>query len=352
MAGPAGESGRRNPAAAEQGLKTRFSPLKNMLLCLRMNIELTPELIDQIIFGMENQNEFFYLNLERETVEPESQIDEAQRNDESRYVLIPRWGSADGFQLMEKFVDSLRNPVYRERLRAALSAGKGVFRNFKNILKEREDIQRLWFQFKEREMRSRVVEWYEQLCDALGAQKLGIEREETEDLILSDFVIETAPPEVRKQLEEYDLKAFREAFGEEPQDFTHLMYLARRTLAPQDPKKMAVYRAVTPRGETAGVVWGVDAWLSSRAEAIFRQDPGVSFLLQFYVEPEYRGLGLSRLLLDTYIREAYRREMKRVVLDLWGGAQSIGRIVEEYGFSSYRSSFLLELDTWGKSDSL
>ena len=89
-------------------------------------MELTPELIDQIIFGMENQISYYYLDLEQGKVEEESQLEEEQRTDESRYILIPRWSSADGFQLMERFVDSLRNPVFRERLREALASRKGV----------------------------------------------------------------------------------------------------------------------------------------------------------------------------------------------------------------------------------
>lgn len=314
-----------------------------------MSMELTPELIDQIIFGMENQISYYYLDMEMGRVEEESQLDESQRLEEERYVLIPRWSSADGFQLMERFVDSLRNPVFRERLREALASRKGVFRNFKNILKERDDIQRLWFQFKEREMRTRVLEWYEQICDALGYQKLGPEREETEDLVLSDFIIAPAGPLVRDRLEEYDLKAFREASGDKPQDLTHLLFLARRSLIPGDQDKLVVFSAATPEGETAGLIWGTDAWLSPQAAAFFDEDPGVSFLIQFYVEPEFRGLGLARLLLDTYIHEAYNREMKRVILDLWGSAQSMGRVLDEYGFYPYRSSFHMDLDLWERN---
>jgi GNAT superfamily N-acetyltransferase len=316
-----------------------------------MNFELTPELTDQIIFGMENQNEFFYLNLQKGTVEAEKQVDPQSKTDETLYVLIPRWNSADGFHLMEKFVDSLRNPVYRERLRAALAGGKGVFRNFKNILKEREDIQRLWFQFKEREMRSRVREWHEELCEAWGFQQLGPEPEETEELVLSDFIIETAPDSLLGELEEWDFRAFEEACAGNPPDLTHLFYLARRSLTEGDGSKV-VLRAATPAGETAGLIWGIDAWLSERVAAVFADSPGVSFLLQIYVTPEFRGLGLGRLLLETYIRNAYRREMKRVVMDLWGGKQSMGRILDEYGFRSCRSSFQLDLDEWGRGEGL
>lgn len=315
-----------------------------------MGIELTPELIDQIIFSMENQNEYFYLNLEKGTVEQERLIPPEVRTNEERYVRIPRWGSADGFHLMEKFVDSLRNPVFRERLREALSSGRGVFRNFKNILKEREDIQRLWFQFKEREMRAQVVEWYNQLCEALGYARIGPEPEETEELVLSDFVIETGGSELAEKLEELDLAAFHEACGQQEPELQHLLYLARRSLIPREGEGRILLQALTPAGESAGFAWGVDAWLSARTTEVFQEEPAVSFLLQLYVQPEFRGLGLARLLLDTYIKRAYQREMKRVVLDLWGGSQSMQRTLETIGFEAVRSSFQIDLDEWAKRD--
>ena len=311
-----------------------------------MKSELTSELTDLIIYGMENQQEYFYLNIETGVVEPESQLSETADISESRYEKIPRWSPADGFLLMEKFVDSLRNPVFRERLKSALSAGKGVFRNFKNILKEREDIQRLWFNFKEKEMRARVVEWFELVCEARGLAMLGGEPEETEDLVLSDFRIEPAPPELASMLESYDLKSFTEAFGDAPREFTHLLYLARRSLITRDTEEVIVLRAVSPAGETAGLVWGVDSWLGDETRRFFSHDPGVSFLLQFYVEPEYRGLGLSRMLLNSYIDGAYSREMKRVVVDLWGGGRSLDKLLSEFGFGGYRESYMLDLSRW------
>ena len=54
---------------------------------------------------------------------------------DDRHVRLPRWGSAEGFHLMESFVTSIDNPAYREQLSRALTMGKGVFRAFKDTLK-------------------------------------------------------------------------------------------------------------------------------------------------------------------------------------------------------------------------
>jgi hypothetical protein len=61
-------------------------------------------------------------------------------------------------------------------------------------------------------------------------------------------------------------------------------------------------------------------------------------------------LGLARLLLDSYIKRAYQREMKRVVLDLWGGSQSMQRMLETTGFETVRSSYHIDLDEWAKQE--
>ena len=79
-------------------------------------------------------------------------------------------------------------------MRDALSAGRGVFRNFKNALKQSRDLERSWYRFKEREMRRVVAEWYNQEREAAGLERLGPEPEETEDLTVSDFVVDAALP--------------------------------------------------------------------------------------------------------------------------------------------------------------
>ena len=150
-----------------------------------MEFELTQELADQIVFAMENQNEFFCLDTDTLIIVPA----ERSKENPERFIRIPDWKPSDGFYLMEKFISLLRNPVFREKLKSCLTEGRGVFRKFKNILKEREDIERLWFNFKDKEMKLRVSSWYNDFCEFRGYNALVIESEETSDLILSDFVL-------------------------------------------------------------------------------------------------------------------------------------------------------------------
>ena len=156
-----------------------------------MTFPLTRELIDQIMFGMENQDTDFLLDLYDQKVVRIDELPDEGQDDEARYIPLPEWRSVDGYNLMEKFVASLHNPIYREILRSILASGKGVFRQFKDALKERQEIERLWYRFKEREMRAHVVEWYNVLRESWGLARIGDPEDEgTEVLVLSDFALE------------------------------------------------------------------------------------------------------------------------------------------------------------------
>ncbi len=148
-----------------------------------MEFELTPEITDEVIFAMEDQTgHFLYDSAECRCVASIERDD-----DDDRYYAIPVWDSISGFRMMDRFVAQLRNPVVREELRTALAAGHGVFRNFKNILKSHPEIERLWYQFKEREMRNIVLEWYNSLRDFWGLDRIGSEPEETGEIVSQDF---------------------------------------------------------------------------------------------------------------------------------------------------------------------
>lgn len=117
---------------------------------------LTSELLDQIIFAMENQETESCLDLKEALVTERDAID-ADEDEEDRYLDLPDWTSADGFRLMEKFIDKVRNPYYRDRLSTTLQGGKGVFRRFKDVLSEQGSLLQAWYGFKQHEMEKVVT---------------------------------------------------------------------------------------------------------------------------------------------------------------------------------------------------
>jgi GNAT superfamily N-acetyltransferase len=151
--------------------------------------ELTQELIDDIIFWMEDQNGEFVIDVQVGTVVNVGEFGVANEVDgtEDRYINLPEWDSADGFGLMENFTASLKNPPARKQLSAALNRGRGVFRAFKDALAEFPEVEKLWFAYKDKEMHKAVHTWYAALCEEAGVRKIGEEPEETDELVSEDF---------------------------------------------------------------------------------------------------------------------------------------------------------------------
>jgi hypothetical protein len=159
-----------------------------------MQFELTEALMDDILFSMEDQDGEFYVDTRKGVVaggvdfdEGEFDTPEPDDDEEGRYISMPEWDSSSGFRLMERFAAGFRNPIIREELSSALNRGRGVFRAFKDVLTRRPEAEKLWFSYKEREMKQEILRWYNALREEWGLEKIGLEPEETGDLVLEDF---------------------------------------------------------------------------------------------------------------------------------------------------------------------
>jgi GNAT superfamily N-acetyltransferase len=149
-------------------------------------LALTSEVIDNIIFWMEDQNGNFVINVQTGDIlnVNDVQWDGVSADD---CVDLPEWGPTNGFGIMENFTASLKNPPAQKKLAAALNRGKGVFRAFKDAIAEYPEVEKLWFAYKEKELEKTVRAWYAGLCEEHGIQKIGEEPEETDELIKEDF---------------------------------------------------------------------------------------------------------------------------------------------------------------------
>ncbi len=323
-----------------------------------MSDELSDEVVDQIVFGMENQEESYYFDREKQVLIHEEELSEEEIEESgNRFVSLPEWRPVDGFHMMEQFTGTLRNPIYREELRETLKGGRGVFRRFKDLLKKHEPLEKLWFSFKEREMRKVVRRWYASITEAEEFERLGEEPEETEQLLLSDLMIE----EREETAEERDGKierSYEEAFYDVSSELRELTI---------DNKIAACYSTPGYTIEARTPSWssgtdsdktdktGSDASDSTDSEIagtaggeIFSADGGDIFkLLYLYVAPAYRGMGLSRLLLDRVSETAKRLEAKELVVDVPSGSAFLERELRERAFSEYVRSYSLR---WSKFD--
>jgi GNAT superfamily N-acetyltransferase len=165
-----------------------------------MRFELTDALCDDIVFSMECQYGDFYVDSkEGRVIDAENPIegdDEALNDeDESRLYELPGWDSADGFALMSHFCSGVRGKEQQKALEKALHSGKGAFRAFKDTVSHYPELEKLWYQYKENEMRKVVQEWYEGLCDEWGVAhvtKPSDKVDETRSLVAEDFSLKDA----------------------------------------------------------------------------------------------------------------------------------------------------------------
>ncbi|HKL86312.1 MAG TPA: GNAT family N-acetyltransferase [Treponemataceae bacterium] len=257
-----------------------------------MEFDLTPEIVDEIIFAMEDQSgHFLYDSVECRCVSsrdngPITDNDE----DDDRFYAIPVWDSVSGFRMMDRFAAQLRNPIVREDLRSALSAGQGVFRNFKNILKNHTEIERLWYQFKEREFRNIVYEWYNNLRDFWGLERIGLEPEETGEIVSHDFHFREYEMEDESQLDTLLSAVEREIMAEMPPELAGAIedLWNRLNGFVEEDENSCILIAESPKGEIIGA-------------AISAPIPEGSFLsaqlIKILVYPEFRGLGIGKELL-------------------------------------------------------
>lgn len=299
-----------------------------MLYSEPMDFTLTPQVIDKIGFAMEDQDQEFFIDVTSGELLPADEAEAA--SDPDRYVPIPEWGPADGFHLMENFVTTLRNPLYRDMLAEALAAGKGVFRTFKDTLRKSREIEKLWFLYKERRFKSIIVAWYNMNREARGLSRMKPEPEDTEELLASDFTVEWGERGHREEILELDRDAFFEMFPKEHGTAVEARYREKRAGLPAaGDGASAVLTAETPTGDLAGFAWGI-----VEGEAVR--------LVQLAVVREYRGIGLGAVLLRRFVLDLGRRGAKTLSMEVAGRSL---RFVDFFTSLGFKPTYqILEVD--------
>ncbi len=254
-----------------------------------MEFEMTGELMDEIIFAMEDQTGLHMFDSQELRCIPATD----QAADESRFYSIPQWDSVSGFRMMERFVAQLRNPVVREELRLALSSGHGVFRNFKNCLKNAPEVEKLWFQFKDRQMKNAVSDWYNSLRDYWGIERIGLEPEDTGDILQNDFVFRVFDDEDTSLIDGLVGSLDREIAEDLPVMLSDAVFELCNRIRSYRAEDDLIIVAENAEGELSGLT----------VSCPLPDDSLLSAHITFIgVYPEYRGLGLGRELLSRTIR--------------------------------------------------
>lgn len=307
---------------------------------------LTEFLLDAIIFAMEDQSDDYYLDLlEGDVVSEQQRLmpdgdgadEEEEIPDDERYIDIPDWQPSDGFMIMEKFANQVRNPIYKGKLIEALQAGKGVFRRFKDVIGEQPSLERDWFAFKDDQLKREVYSWYREHDGALQLLDLDLEPEElTDDILQEDFVIGSSNDKFPSQ----EILALQTALLEEMRQGNAMQQKALLLLDPRlktmQETTQFIY-ARTGEGELAGFI---------AYEVIELHTAKILF---FGNKREYRGMGLFRFLFDHFCRQAARRDYYTIIIDLAGEALSLDKLFSSLGSTTISKQILLNTSAWNES---
>lgn len=347
-----------------------------------MSHQLTAELIDQIVFGMENQTTSFFLDLERMTVVPEARLGEAAAAGPAaagtsgtsgtsgatsspaatsasgakgaakstcpatakatgatagRFIHLPTWGSADGFQLMERFAVSLRNPLVHQELLKILSSGKGVFRQFKDCLKQYPGVEKLWLSYKKNEMRGVVLTWMAGLEEEMGIEFDYPEFEDTGDLIRSDFrfafgVYDDFASDRSASLEALILDAWGEMAAAAGQSDA-IPALTETTLRGLREGTIVAGVLFNVEGEAVAII------AAALVGALPLVRPAGLEVNLLYTRPECRGLGAAAFLLEQLPVLSRERGLGAVSITIPAPASFLRRVVERMGYSQNAQVF-------------
>ena len=301
---------------------------------------LTAELLESITFSMEDQETRFYLDLQKGSLINEKErryfLEDEEDLSEDRFLSIPDWEPSDGFHLMEQFANRVRNPLYRTRLLGALQSGKGVFRKFKDTLAELPILERKWFAFKEEQLRRVVITWYREQEGVLGLMKLPAECEElTEDILLEDFTFESYEGEAPEDLSHFMQELLEQGRSSDEEDAIASFLIARR-LELLPPTHFQIAR--TQEGALAAFL------------AYELLGDGVVEVPFFAVKRDYRGLGLFRLLFDSFSRQMARLHYMRILITLSGDAVTMDRFFTPYGAEPICRQLVVKSDEWNAAN--
>jgi len=82
----------------------------------------------------------------------------AERDVGERYLRIPAAETRQGYQDMEAFIETVKDPRLKMRLEQSIQK-RGAFRNFKDALIAYPTERERWFAFKKAQMNERVLAW-------------------------------------------------------------------------------------------------------------------------------------------------------------------------------------------------
>lgn len=257
---------------------------------------LTPELIEFLIYAMENNEETF-LDLEEGVVVYSSEIDREEfKKNPKRFLNPPVWSSARGYELMLDYVANLpeTNSDTKQQLIKVLNSKKrGVFRRFKDVLSNEKKLIESWYEFKNSRMEKVIQSWYMDLQDSDDFDEID------QEMMLEDFSIseeKNIPKKIEKGFDKHisNNSILRDLWK---------VYEDKAAIIARNPEEDPI------------------------ASIVFARVGKQICVLYYWVSPEVRGLGIFSLMLDK-LRE---NEISRILFPLEQKADYLSKYLASKG---------------------
>lgn len=293
-----------------------------------MTFELSDALTDEILSAMENQTGEFCVDAQLKSVV------ECSKSDDERLYKIPEWSSADGFSMRESFTSCLHVPLVKEELQEVLHSGRGVFRNFRDIIKKYPEVEKRWHTFKYKTMYAVITEWYNQLCEVWGLEKLDSIPSSDENLVRNDFF-------------------FKEYVSEDKEKI--LSNISTDQWCNDDlPAKVSaaffeLWKNQFESAEKIGQMGHVCYSLSDDFAGCITLSPclenqkNLVFVTSFYVSENFRGLGIGTELLTLTISRVKEIGKRWIILPDFIIPEFLTPLLERMDFKKTRSGYILEI---------
>ena len=298
-----------------------------------MQFELTDSLTDDIISAMENQDVEYAVDAE----EGQLVISDSDGHvpDDERYYILPEWGPSDGFELREEFVNNLHSPLAREELQDAMHSGRGVFKNFRNVLKNYPEIDKRWHIYKHRFMSARINEWYNSLREIWGLEKLDQLPESDDTLVHDDFSFKEYDSAADKMTILLNITADSCEDDTLPLEVNKAFYGLWRSQFESLASNQTGYICFSLSDEFAGCI---------TTSPLLQNQDKIVVITSLFVPEQFRGLGIGTELIEMCITRLQSYGKKWVLVPNIFAPDILQPLLTRTGFRKINSGYLLSLN--------
>jgi ribosomal protein S18 acetylase RimI-like enzyme len=286
-----------------------------------MTFSITDTLFNEIISALDNQEIKYLVDSQTGTL---IEADKAGK-DEDRFYELPEWNSASGFKLREDFVETVRIPLVKEKLQTVMHSGRGVFKNFRLVLKEYPEVEKRWFIFKNNTMGLYINQWYNDLREIWGLEKLDYIPESDENLIHDDFVFSEYESAVNR---EDVILHMHEFFLGKEQDLSEEL---REAFFEMWKKQ---FMNADSTGQTGLICHSLSDDFAGciTASSLIENQEKISVLTNLFVPENYRGLGIGTELISMCFAKLKENGTRWVLLPDVIMSETLQPLLSRMGF--------------------